>query len=331
MNDSSDYVPPKVWTWSKPSGGQFANINRPIAGPTHEKELPVGRHPLQLYSLATPNGVKVTVMLEELLALGHAGAEYDAWLIRINEGDQFGSGFVAINPNSKIPALMDRSGPKPIRLFESGAILLYLAEKFGAFLPTEAVARAECLSWLFWQMGSAPYLGGGFGHFYAYAPSKIEYAIDRFTMEAKRLLDVLDRRLAETEYLAGASTRLPISPRGRGMAGWRRAGPTARPSFSTCRSTSMFCAGPRRSPPGRPSSGGEWSIAPMAIRQASCMSAMRPAILRRGRRTSSRLRASSLRPSDPRRRRLPPDRNPKVAPCRAPILSPHKAGCRASS
>jgi GST-like protein len=203
MNDSSDYVPPKIWTWVKPSGGQFANINRPIAGPTHEKELPVGRHPLQLYSLATPNGVKVAVMLEELLALGRAGAEYDAWLIRINEGDQFGSGFVAINPNSKIPALMDRSGPKPIRLFESGAILLYLAEKFGAFLPTEAVARAECLSWLFWQMGSAPYLGGGFGHFYAYAPSKIEYAIDRFAMEAKRLLDVLDRRLAETEYLAG--------------------------------------------------------------------------------------------------------------------------------
>jgi GSH-dependent disulfide-bond oxidoreductase len=196
-------VPPKVWTWTKASGGQFANINRPISGPTHDKELPVGRHPLQLYSLATPNGVKVTVMLEELLALGHSGAEYDAWLIKIGEGDQFGSGFVAINPNSKIPALLDRSGPKPIRVFESGAILLYLAEKFGAFLPTEASARAECLSWLFFQMGSAPYLGGGFGHFYAYAPIKIEYAIDRFTMEAKRLLDVLDKRLADNQFLAG--------------------------------------------------------------------------------------------------------------------------------
>src|SRR5690242_8936909 len=203
MTQSSEYVPPKVWTWNKPSGGQFASINRPIAGPTHEKELPVGRHPLQLYSLATPNGVKVTIMLEELLALGHSGAEYDAWLIRIGDGDQFGSGFVAVNPNSKIPALLDRSGPTPIRVFESGSILLYLAEKFGAFLPTAAAERAECLSWLFWQMGSAPYLGGGFGHFYAYAPVKIEYAIDRFTMEAKRLLDVLDRRLAQTEYLAG--------------------------------------------------------------------------------------------------------------------------------
>jgi GSH-dependent disulfide-bond oxidoreductase len=203
MNDATEYTPPKVWTWSKPSGGAFANINRPIAGATHEKELPVGRHPLQLYSLATPNGVKVTIMLEELLALGHGGAEYDAWLIRINEGDQFGSGFVAINPNSKIPALSDHSGPKPIRLFESGAILLYLAEKFGALLPSGAEERAECFSWLFWQMGSAPYLGGGFGHFYAYAPIKIEYAIDRFAMEAKRLLDVLDRRLAESRYVAG--------------------------------------------------------------------------------------------------------------------------------
>jgi GSH-dependent disulfide-bond oxidoreductase len=202
MSTSSEYTPPTVWTWNKASGGQFANINRPIAGATHDKELPVGRHPLQLYSLATPNGQKVTIMLEELLALGHKGAEYDAWLIRIN-GDQFGSGFVAVNPNSKIPALMDRSGPKPIRVFESGAILLYLAEKFGALLPTEASARAECLSWLFWQMGSAPYLGGGFGHFYAYAPTKIEYAIDRFAMETKRLLDVLDRRLAETNYVAG--------------------------------------------------------------------------------------------------------------------------------
>ncbi len=204
MSDAPSYTPPKIWTWNKENGGRFARINRPIAGPTHEKTLPVGRHPLQLYSLGTPNGVKVTVMLEELLALGHAGAEYDAWLIRINEGEQFGSGFVAVNPNSKIPALMDRSGPKPIRVFESGAILMYLAEKFGgAFLPTETAARAECLSWLFWQMGSAPFLGGGFGHFYAYAPMKIEYAIDRYAMEVKRQLDVLDRRLAESEYLAG--------------------------------------------------------------------------------------------------------------------------------
>src|SRR3984957_16317332 len=198
------YAPPKVWTWNKDaSGWRYANTNRPIAGATHEKELPVGRHPLQLYSLGTPNGVKVTIMLEELLALGHRGAEYDAWLIRIGQGDQFGSGFVGVNPNSKIPALLDRSEPKPVRVFESGAILLYLAEKFGALLPTEASARAECLSWLFWQMGSAPYLGGGFGHFYAYAPTKIEYAIDRFAMETKRLLDVLDRRLAETNYVAG--------------------------------------------------------------------------------------------------------------------------------
>ncbi|MDO9060030.1 MAG: glutathione-dependent disulfide-bond oxidoreductase, partial [Bradyrhizobium sp.] len=193
---------PKVWSWNKESGGKFAGINRPIAGATHDKELPVGRHPLQLYSLATPNGVKVTVMLEELLALGHKGAEYDAWLIKI-DGNQFGSGFVAVNPNSKIPALMDRSGPKPIRVFESGAILVHLAEKFGALLPTDTAARAVTLSWLFWQMGAAPYLGGGFGHFYAYAPSKIEYAIDRFAMEVKRQLDVLDRRLAESEYLAG--------------------------------------------------------------------------------------------------------------------------------
>ena len=203
MNMPPDYTPPKVWTWNKASGGRFANINRPIAGPTHEKELPVGRHPMQLYSLGTPNGVKVTVMLEELLALGHAGAEYDAWLIRISEGEQFSSGFVEVNPNSKIPALLDRSGPKPIRVFESGAILVYLAEKFGAFLPTEPAARAETLSWLFWQMGSAPFLGGGFGHFYAYAPMKIEYAIDRYAMEVKRQMDVLDRRLAESEYIAG--------------------------------------------------------------------------------------------------------------------------------
>jgi GSH-dependent disulfide-bond oxidoreductase len=202
MTEASTYVPPKVWVWEKQNGGRFASINRPIAGPTHEKELPVGRHPLQLYSLATPNGQKVTIMLEELLALGHRGAEYDAWLIRI-DGEQFGSGFVAVNPNSKIPAMMDRSGPTPIRIFESGSILLYLAEKFGALLPKDIATRTECLSWLFWQMGSAPYLGGGFGHFYAYAPTKIEYAIDRFAMEAKRQLDVLDRRLAETEYLGG--------------------------------------------------------------------------------------------------------------------------------
>ena len=203
MPDTPDYVPPKVWIWNKENGGQFANINRPTAGPTHDHELPVGKHPMQLYSLATPNGVKVTVMLEELLAAGHTGAEYDAWLIRINGGDQFGSGFVDINPNSKIPALMDLSGTAPVRVFESGAILLYLAEKFGAFLPTDPAQRAECLSWLFWQMGSGPFLGGGFGHFYAYAPFKIEYAIDRFAMEVKRQLDVLDRRLAANEYLAG--------------------------------------------------------------------------------------------------------------------------------
>ncbi|MBA3896009.1 MAG: glutathione-dependent disulfide-bond oxidoreductase [Sphingomonadaceae bacterium] len=203
MTEAADYTPPEIWSWNKENGGRFANINRPIAGPTHDKALPVGRHPLQLYSLATPNGVKVTVMLEELLELGHAGAEYDAWLIRIQEGDQFGSGFVDVNPNSKIPALMDRSGPEPVRVFESGAILMHLAEKFGAFLPASGAARAECLSWLFWQMGSAPYLGGGFGHFYAYAPFKIEYAIDRFAMEVKRQLDVLDRRLADSPYLAG--------------------------------------------------------------------------------------------------------------------------------
>ena len=200
---TDEYVPPHVWV-AKPALGRFANINRPIAGATHDKALPVGKHPMQLYSLGTPNGQKVTVLLEELLALGHAGAEYDAWLIKIGDGDQFGSGFVAINPNSKIPALLDRSGPTPIRVFESGAILMHLAEKFGEFLPKDPAPRAECLSWLFWQMGSAPYLGGGFGHFYAYAPIKIEYAIDRFTMETKRQLDVLDRRLAESEYLGGA-------------------------------------------------------------------------------------------------------------------------------
>ncbi len=203
MTDTADYTPPKIWTWDKESGGRFATINRPVAGATHDQDLPVGKHPLQLYSLATPNGVKVTVMLEELLAAGHTGAEYDAWLIKIMDGDQFGSGFVAANPNSKIPALVDHSGPEPIRVFESGSILVYLAEKFGAFLPADPAQRAEVMSWLFWQMGAGPMLGGGFGHFYAYAPTKIEYAIDRFAMEVKRQLDVLDRRLGETTYLGG--------------------------------------------------------------------------------------------------------------------------------
>ena len=204
MSEPADYTPPKIWTWDKENGGAFANINRPVAGPTHDKDLPVGKHPLQLYSLATPNGVKVTIMLEELLALGHEGAEYDAWLIRINQGDQFGSGFVSVNPNSKIPALMDHTDPAaPVRVFESGAILMYLAEKFGAFLPQDYPARAEVLSWLMWQMGSAPFLGGGFGHFYAYAPFKQEYPINRYAMEVKRQLDVLDRRLGESEYLGG--------------------------------------------------------------------------------------------------------------------------------
>ena len=203
MSDATPYTPPKVWTWDQANGGQFANINRPVSGATHEKALPIGKHPMQLYSLGTPNGIKVTIMLEELLALGHSGAEYDAWLVRIRDGHQFGSGFVEVNPNSKIPALMDRSGPEPVRVFESGAILMYLAEKFGAFVPTDAAQRAECLSWLFWQMGSAPYLGGGFGHFYAYAPFKIEYAIDRFAMEVKRQLDVLNQRLANHRFIGG--------------------------------------------------------------------------------------------------------------------------------
>jgi GST-like protein len=203
MTTAPTYAPPQIWTPNQENGGRFASINRPIAGPTHDKELPVGVHPLQLYSLGTPNGVKVTVMLEELLAAGHSGAEYDAWLVRINQGDQFGSGFVDVNPNSKIPALLDCSGATPVRVFESGAILVYLAEKFGAFLPTDGARRAECLSWLFWQIGSAPFLGGGFGHFYAYAPTKIEYAIDRYAMEVKRQMDVLDRRLAQSAYVAG--------------------------------------------------------------------------------------------------------------------------------
>ena len=203
MTENSVYVPPKVWTWEQPNGGTFASTNRPIAGATHDAELPRGKHPFQLYSMGTPNGVKVTVMFEELLAAGHAGAEYDAWLISIGKGDQFGSGFVDINPNSKIPALVDYSGDAPLRVFESGSILVHLAEKFGAFLPTDLVARTECMNWLFWQMGSAPYLGGGFGHFYAYAPYKMEYPIDRFSMEVKRQLDVLDRQLAENPFIAG--------------------------------------------------------------------------------------------------------------------------------
>ncbi len=203
MTDAPTYTPPRIWQWNSESGGDWARINRPVAGPTHDKQLPVGRHPLQLYSLATPNGVKVTVMLEELLALGHAGAEYDAHLIRIKDGEQFGSGFVGVNPNSKIPALMDYSTEQPTRVFESGAILLYLAEKFDALLPADPAKRAECLSWLFWQMGSAPYLGGGFGHFYKYAPARFEYPIDRFTMEVKRQLDVLDRHLATSQYMCG--------------------------------------------------------------------------------------------------------------------------------
>ncbi len=203
MSEEKQYIPPRVWTWDNKSGGKFANINRPIAGPTHEKDLPKGKHPLQLYSLATPNGVKVTICLEELLALGKTRAEYDAWLIEITEGDQFSSGFVEVNPNSKIPAMVDYSGKSPIRIFESGSILFYLAEKFGAFLPTDPAGKTECMSWLFWQMGSAPYLGGGFGHFYAYAPEKLEYPINRFAMEAKRQLDVLDRNLAERRFMCG--------------------------------------------------------------------------------------------------------------------------------
>ena len=230
MSDTADYTPPKVWTWNKANGGRFANINRPIAGPMQDKELPVGRHPFQLYSLGTPNGQKVTIMFEELLAAGHAGAEYDAWLIKIGEGEQFGSGFVAVNPNSKIPALVDRSGPTPIRLFESGAMLLHLAEKFGAFIPAAGAGRAECLSWLFWQMGSAPYLGGGFGHFYAYAPTKIEYAIDRFAMETKRQLDVLDRRLSESTYIAGPDYTIADMAIFPCTAAWRRDGSTMPPS-----------------------------------------------------------------------------------------------------
>jgi GST-like protein len=276
MSDKPEYTPPKVWSWNKSSGGAFAAINRPVAGPTHDKELPVGRHPLQLYSLATPNGVKVTVMLEELLALGHAGAEYDAWLIKIGEGDQFGSGFVDVNPNSKIPALMDRSGAAPVRVFESGAILMYLAEKFDAFLPRGA-ARAECLSWLFWQMGSAPYLGGGFGHFYAYAPVKIEYAIDRFAMEVKRQLDVLDRRLADHEYLAGDEytiADIAVWPWYGGLVKGQIYGAgeflQVEEYKHVQRWTDAIAARPAAS------SAGAWSTAPSASRRASCTSATTP-------------------------------------------------------
>jgi len=294
MSSPSEYVPPKVWVWNKPSGGRFASINRPIAGSTHEKDLPVGRHPLQLYSLATPNGIKVTIMLEELLALGHSGAEYDAWLIRIMDGDQFGSGFVAANPNSKIPALMDRSGPTPIRVFESGAILLYLAEKFGAFLPRDPATHAECLSWLFWQMGSAPYLGGGLGHFYAYAPIKIEYAIDRFAMEVKRQLDVLDRRLAESSIWQDPITLLPISPCGRGTVASRRACFMAPANFCKSKDTPTCSAGPTRSAIGPPHSEGARSTAPGASRQTSCTSATTPAISKARRRT--KLAPAKLRP-----------------------------------
>ena len=264
MTNSSDYVPPKVWTWNKASGGQFANINRPIAGPTHDKELPVGRHPLQLYSLATPNGVKVTVMLEELLALGHSGAEYDAWLIKIGDGEQFGSGFVAVNPNSKIPALMDRSGPKPIRVFESGAILLYLAEKFGAFLPTDS-ARAECLSWLFWQMGSAPYLGGGFGHFYAYAPDE-DRIRDRSLRHGGEAPARRARPAARRQRIRGGQR---LHDRRYGdlalvWRAWRKGGSTRRRSSCRCRTTSMFSAGPSDRRRARPSSADAWSTAPSA-------------------------------------------------------------------
>lgn len=244
MSSDNAYVPPRVWKWERASGGQFASINRPVAGPTHDQALPVGEHPFQLYSLATPNGVKVTVMFEELLALGHRQAEYDAWLIRIAEGEQFGSGFVAVNPNSKIPALMDHSTSPPTRVFESGAILLYLAEKFGEFLPRDPAGRTEALNWLFWQMGSAPYLGGGFGHFYAYAPTKIEYAIDRFAMEAKRQLDVLDRRLAESRYLGARPTPSPTSPTGLGMGSWRWGGFTKRVNFCRSRRTNTCSGGP---------------------------------------------------------------------------------------
>ena len=274
MNTFSDYTPPKIWSATQENGGRFASINRPTAGPTHDKDLPVGRHPLQLYSQGTPNGVKVTVMLEELLAAGHPGAEYDAWLIRIQDSDQFSSGFVSANPNSKIPALVDRSGLVPIKVFESGAILIYLAEKFGAFLPLDGVRRAECLSWLFWQMGSAPFLGGGFGHFYAYAPVKIKYAIDRYAMDVKRQLDVLDHRLAESLYLAGEEYTIADGP---GTAHWSRASCMKRENFCRSRPTAMCCAGPTRSPSVQPCGVAALSTAWLTFHQANCMSAMTPA------------------------------------------------------
>ena len=277
-----------MWTWEQPSGGQFANINRPIAGATHEQELPVGKHPLQLYSLATPNGQKVSIMLEELLEKGHEDAEYDAWPIRIGEGDQFGSGFVDVNPNSKIPALVDRSGPEPVRVFESGAILVYLAEKFGEFLPASGPERAETLSWLFWQMGSAPFLGGGFGHFFAYAPEKIEYPINRYAMEAKRQLDVLNRRLAEQRiYRRRRTIRSPISRSGRGTAASRSAGPTRAPTFPRdprIRASDALGEADRRPPRGqaRP----HRQQAHRRSRPSSSTSATTPAISSCARRTS---------------------------------------------
>ena len=286
MSTSALYTPPAIWQWNKESGGKFASINRPIAGATHDKDLPVGKHPLQLYSLATPNGVKVTVMLEELLALGHRGAEYDAWLIPIQEGAQFSSGFVAVNPNSKIPALMDRSGAEPVRVFESGAILLYLAEKFGAFLPQKPAQRAECLSWLFWQMGSGPFLGGGFGHFFAYAPIKIEYAIDRYAMEVKRQMDVLNQRRPRTSIWRATNTAWPTWRPGRGTALWPRASFMRRVNFCRCMNTPMCCAGPTRLPGALRCSAAARSTAPGANRPASCMSATTPRTLTPARRTS---------------------------------------------
>jgi len=277
MNQPPDYEPPQVWSWNnKASGGRFAHINRPVAGATHDKALPVGRHPLQLYSLGTPNGVKVTVMLEELLALGHSGAEYDAWLVRISEGEQFGSGFVAVNPNSKIPALLDRSGEQPVRVFESGAILLYLAEKFGAFVPAGAAARAECLSWLFWQMGSAPFLGGGFGHFYAYAPHKIEYAIDRYAMEVKRQLTCWTA-ISPTGLISPASlTASPTWPCGRGTARWSWGSFMRLVNFCRSRTIAMWCAGPSTLPRGGPCNVAAWSTARSASPATSCMSGTMP-------------------------------------------------------
>ena len=300
MSDKTTTSPRKSGPGTSRAAAGSPASTGPIAGATHDKELPVGRHPLQLYSLATPNGQKVTIMLEELLALGHAGAEYDAWLINIREGDQFGSGFVAINPNSKIPAMVDRSGPPPIRVFESGAILLYLAEKFGALLPTEPAARAECLSWLFWQMGSAPYLGGGFGHFYAYAPAKFEYAIDRFAMETKRQLDVLDRRLGESRYLAGDDYTIADIAVFPWYGGLVKGACTTPPSSCRCRTTRTCCDGRTSSPRARPSSAGGWSTGRRAIPPGSCASATTRATSTRGRRTSSRAGRHSCSSPGPR-------------------------------